>query len=280
MYEFTTWLRHQRYSDQTIRQYVNYTRRALGALGTLTNADTETLARWVGTLSDSCGIGARKALIAWFEFRRARHNPALGIQVRRASGGSPSPLTPEQRARFLTAADALGGIHRAVGYLFEFTGARISSVRFAHWRGVDFNAGTWTFHAKGANRSGPKTLTVPLHPDLIDVLRVWRTESRSSAAVFPGPTRGGVISEARLRAVHDDIVTHARLGHVVPHQHRATVATITYDATGDIYAVSELLGHANLDTTRRHYARASARRVRAAVLALPGASEASEAATA
>ncbi len=42
--------------------------------------------------------------------------------------------------------------------------------------------------------------------------------------------------------------------HITPHKLRSTYGTALYRETGDIYLVADVLGHKNVDTTRRHYA--------------------------
>ncbi len=55
---------------------------------------------------------------------------------------------------------------------------------------------------------------------------------------------------------------------ISPHKLRSTFGTNLYHETGDIYLVADVLGHSDVNTTRRHYAaqsddarRAAARRV-------------------
>ncbi len=49
-----------------------------------------------------------------------------------------------------------------------------------------------------------------------------------------------------------------------PHKLRSTFGTNLYQATGDIYLVADVLGHADVNTTRRHYAAMSDERRRMA----------------
>ena len=42
--------------------------------------------------------------------------------------------------------------------------------------------------------------------------------------------------------------------HITPHKLRSTYGTSLYRETGDIYLVAEVLGHNDVNTTRRHYA--------------------------
>ena len=41
---------------------------------------------------------------------------------------------------------------------------------------------------------------------------------------------------------------------ITAHKLRSTFATNIYEATGDIYVTSKLLGHANIETTKRYAA--------------------------
>lgn len=56
--------------------------------------------------------------------------------------------------------------------------------------------------------------------------------------------------------------------HITPHKLRSTYGTALYRATGDIYLVADVLGHKNVDTTRKHYAAMDDDRKRAAASAV------------
>ena len=52
---------------------------------------------------------------------------------------------------------------------------------------------------------------------------------------------------------------------ITPHKLRSTYGTALYQETGDIYLVADVLGHKDVNTTRKHYAaQADERRRRAA----------------
>ena len=44
------------------------------------------------------------------------------------------------------------------------------------------------------------------------------------------------------------------LKHITPHKLRSTYGTSLYKETGDIYLVADVLGHKDVNTTRKHYA--------------------------
>ncbi len=62
------------------------------------------------------------------------------------------------------------------------------------------------------------------------------------------------------RAVQNLVKKYAslitRLKTITPHKLRSTFGTQLYRETGDIYLVANVLGHADVNTTRKHYAKA------------------------
>jgi len=44
------------------------------------------------------------------------------------------------------------------------------------------------------------------------------------------------------------------LKHITPHKLRSTYGTTLYRETGDIYLVADVLGHSDVNTTKKHYA--------------------------
>lgn len=73
----------------------------------------------------------------------------------------------------------------------------------------------------------------------------------------------------RVRSVENLVKKYAKLAaplkHITPHKLRSTYGTTLYQETGDIYLVADVLGHKDVNTTRKHYAAISeANRRRAA----------------
>ena len=61
-----------------------------------------------------------------------------------------------------------------------------------------------------------------------------------------------------VRAVENLVKKYAKivtpLKKITPHKLRATYGTALYRETGDIYIVADVLGHRDVNTTRKHYA--------------------------
>ena len=49
------------------------------------------------------------------------------------------------------------------------------------------------------------------------------------------------------------VQTAVKLKKITPHKLRSTFGTNLYLETGDIYLVADVLGHADVNTTRKHY---------------------------
>ena len=62
-----------------------------------------------------------------------------------------------------------------------------------------------------------------------------------------------------VRAMENMVKKYAQIAaplkkRISPHKLRSTFGTNLYNETGDIYLVADVLGHADINTTRRHYA--------------------------
>ncbi len=71
-----------------------------------------------------------------------------------------------------------------------------------------------------------------------------------------------------VRAVENLVKKYAQtvttIKHITPHKLRSTYGTSLYQETGDIYLVADVLGHADVNTTKRHYAAIADRQRRSA----------------
>ena len=66
------------------------------------------------------------------------------------------------------------------------------------------------------------------------------------------------VKRLSVRAVENIIRKYAQtaapLKKISPHKPRSTFGTNLYRATGDIYLVADVLGHRDVNTTKKHYA--------------------------
>ena len=75
-----------------------------------------------------------------------------------------------------------------------------------------------------------------------------------------------------MRAVENLVKKYASmvtsLKKITPHKLRSTYGTTLYRETGDIYLVADVLGHKDVNTTRKHYAALEENRRRQAAKAV------------
>lgn len=158
----------------------------------------------------------------------------------------------------------------AILYLFLGTGIRVSELVGLNQSDFDFENGTFTVTRKGGNQS---ILYLPQETSevLQEYLR-WLDDQIAENTEFArkiadrnilfyslrGENTGGRIG---VRAVENLVKKYASyatpLKKITPHKLRSTYATNLYRATEDIYVVADVLGHSDVNTTKRHYAQMS-----------------------
>ena len=136
------------------------------------------------------------------------------------------------------------------------TGIRVSECVGLDVEDVDFRDNRIKVVRKGGNEA-----YVYFGPEVEKALKDY-LPIRSGIQACPGHEHALFYSTQRkrmgVRAVENLVEKYASsvttTKHITPHKLRSTYGTALYRATDDIYLVAEVLGHKNVDTTRRHYA--------------------------
>lgn len=209
--------------------------------------------RGIGGRSLARALAAIRALYAWLlREGRAGRDPAADIRPPRASRPLPHTLEVEEVERLLAvpATDTRGCRDRAVLELFYSAGLRLAELAALDLAAVDLGEGTVRVTGKG-RRERIAPLGGPARKALADWLRAradWAAPDQPALFVT---ARGARLSR---RAIQDRIGHWARrLGlprHVHPHMLRHSFATHVLESSGDLRAVQELLGHADIATTQ------------------------------
>ncbi|MDH4133329.1 MAG: tyrosine recombinase XerC [Gammaproteobacteria bacterium] len=179
-------------------------------------------------------------------------NPFIGITAPKAGKRLPRALSVEQAARLveIPVDTPLAARDRAMLELFYSSGLRLAELVSLNVNDVDLEAGSVTVTGKGA-----KTRIVPIGSRACAAMRHWLKERGALAtpgerAIFLG--RNGI--RMGSRAVQQRFSFWARrqgLGvSVHPHMLRHSFASHLLESSGDLRAVQELLGHADLSTTQ------------------------------
>ena len=145
----------------------------------------------------------------------------------------------------------------AILTLFLGTGIRVSELVGIDIDDIDFSINGFVVTRKGGNQ------TILYFPETVaENLQTYLRERREIEAV-PGHENAMFLSLQRKRitqrAVELLVKKYAMIAaplkkKISPHKLRSTFGTSLYQETGDIYLVADVLGHADVNTTRKHYA--------------------------
>ncbi|MDO5133929.1 MAG: tyrosine-type recombinase/integrase, partial [Eubacteriales bacterium] len=136
------------------------------------------------------------------------------------------------------------------------TGIRVSECVGLDIRDIDFKEKGIRVHRKGGYESivyfGDEVETALL--DYLEQRRQILPQEGHEEALFLSMQRRRIT----VRAVENLVKKYASLAtslkKITPHKLRSTYGTSLYRATGDIYLVADVLGHKDVNTTRKHYA--------------------------
>ena len=183
---------------------------------------------------------------------RAEHNPATAVRAPRSQKKLPRTLDTDAVSRLLDfkAETPLAIRDKAIMELFYSSGLRLSELASLRWDQLDPTTGLITVTGKGN-----KTRMVPVGRLAAEALVNWR-KVRGNFAGFDVPTvfvsqRGNPIA---VRTIQSRIRHWARKQglpqQVYPHLLRHSFASHILESSGDLRAVQELLGHADISTTQ------------------------------
>jgi len=155
----------------------------------------------------------------------------------------------------------------AILTLFLDTGIRVSELVGINISDIDFSINGFLVTRKGGNQ------TILYFSDEVEnVLRDYLKIRKEIKAVTGDEDALFLSLQNRrisVRAVQNMVKKYATQAaplkkHLSPHKLRSTFGTNLYRETGDIYLVADVLGHSDVNTTRRHYAAMSDERRRMA----------------
>lgn len=182
---------------------------------------------------------ARSVIVGFYRWAHGRgyvlEDPAAGLPSVRVPVALARPTPEHLVARLARDDDRVG----YMAMLAAYAGARCAEIaRLEPCR--DLVGDELTIHGKGG-----RVRAVPVvHPPLLARLR--RDVMRGGYA-FPNGL-GGHLSPGHVSRLLSDALPDGWTGHTLRHR----FATTAYRGTRDLLAVSELLGHARVDTTQRY----------------------------
>ncbi len=238
----------------------------------LTSLQTNHIRRFIATLH-SKGLGGKsiaRMLSSWrgfFTFLVNRkgysNNPVIGLRAPKSAKTLPQALSIEQATKLVDIRDddVLSVRDHAILELFYSSGLRLSELVNLNIDALDFSEGTVQVTGKGN-----KTRIVPLGSHAISAIKKW-LESRAQILINPSKnsTPSNSASAGRLfiglqgRPISSRNIQYRIKGwsikqginsSVHPHMLRHSFASHVLQSSGDLRAVQEMLGHANISTTQ------------------------------
>ncbi len=186
----------------------------------------------------------------------ATQNPAVGVSAPKPKRRLPENIDADQLGRLLAfrVSNAITARDKAVMELFYSSGLRLGELVGLDLPQLDLADRTVRVLGKGG-----KTRIVPVGSRAVESLRAWlplraailmSSQCEAEPAVFVGP--GG--RRLGKRSVQARVALWARRQglpmHVHPHMFRHSFATHLLESSGNLRAVQELLGHADIGTTQ------------------------------
>ncbi len=206
----------------------------------------------------------------FYRTERIRNNPAALVQLPKMHEKEIIRLEIDEVARLLDQVeegDALTEKQQAyhektkvrdlaIMTLLLGTGIRVSECVGLNLNDLDFNTGGMRIHRKGG-----KEVILYFGSEVEFALKDY-LEEREHIIPEKGHEEALFLSMQRkrlaVRSVENLVKKYARvvtpLKKITPHKLRSTYGTSLYRETGDIYLVADVLGHSDVNTTKKHYA--------------------------
>jgi site-specific recombinase XerD len=137
------------------------------------------------------------------------------------------------------------------------TGIRVSECVGLDMEHVDFKNQSIQVTRKGGNQ-----MMLYFGEEVAEALSQYITIVRQQIITLPGHEHALFLSTQRRRisiqAVENMVKKYSHIvvpgKKITPHKLRSTYGTTLYQETGDIYLVADVLGHRDVNTTKKHYA--------------------------
>ena len=182
----------------------------------------------------------------------ARQNPALGILAPKTPRKLPRALDADQATQLMLIDDQspLAVRDRAMLELMYSSGLRLSELIQLDMNSLDLSDAVVTVLGKGK-----KSRAVPVGRHAIAALKKWfdlrQDMVRSEVtAVFVSQQGKRITPRAFQLRLKQWAIKQGIAGNVHPHMLRHSFASHLLESSGDLRAVQELLGHADISTTQ------------------------------
>ena len=208
------------------------------------------------------GIGGRSlqrnlsAIRAFFRYLlkqgKVTNNPAEGIIAPKTPRKLPKVLDVDQAAQLveINGDDDLAIRDKAMLELIYSSGLRLAELISLNINDIDFADQIVIVTGKGK-----KTRSVPVGRHAVNAIKNWLKKRQSFApdseqALFVSQRGKRISARSVQQRLKGWAIKQGLPGHVHPHMLRHSFASHMLESSGDLRAVQELLGHADISTTQ------------------------------
>jgi site-specific recombinase XerD len=215
----------------------------------------------------------RSMFIYFYKAEKIAANPAELVSTPKQREREIIRLEPNEVAEMLDNIESGSKLTKGQQRFFDSTGARDfalvtlllgTGMRVSEAVGLDIKDIDFETNGASITRKGDKQMIVYFGDEVREALEQYLI-IRREAKPLPGHEnalflsiqnkRIGVRSVQNLVKKYSQQVTTIKK--ISPHKLRSTYGTELYRETGDIYLVADVLGHSDVNTTRKHYAQQS-----------------------
>lgn len=215
-------------------------------------------------------LAAIRSFVKYFEKKQyIRYNPTASVDTPKLKEKEIIRLDKEEIGAMLDVVDTGIGLSErqqkyqentrmrdlAIVSLFLGTGIRVSELVGIDMDDVNFDDLSFVVTRKGGARV-ILYFSEEVAGYLYDYycLRKADKKMQNEPALFLSLQNKRITTRAVENIIKKYSAVAAPLKHITPHKLRSTFGTQLYRSTGDIYVVADVLGHKDVNTTKRHYA--------------------------
>ena len=223
-----------------------------------------------GARGKSRKLAAIRSMIRYFEKKQLiRYNPTASVDTPKLHEKEIIRLDGDEIGTMLDVVDTGAGLSErqqkyqentrtrdlAMVSLFLGTGIRVSELVGLDLDDINFDDLSFVVTRKGGAR-----VILYFSEEVAGYLYDYYSMRKADETLKNEPALFLSLQKRRIttRAVENIIKKYSSvatpLKHITPHKLRSTFGTQLYRNTGDIYVVADVLGHKDVNTTKRHYA--------------------------
>ena len=151
-----------------------------------------------------------------------------------------------------------------------------TGIRVSECVGLDLNDVDFKNNSIKVTRKGGNQMYIYFGEEVEEALKFYMYNERKETTALSGSENALFLSTRRQRmgvqAIENMVKKYAKRvtpnKKITPHKLRSTYGTALYKETGDIYLVADVLGHKDVNTTKKHYSAIDDNRRRSAASAV------------